>query len=990
MKNYLFALFLLLGYGAHTQHLPLTPYDHLPAINPLEKPAYDRRFPSWAKMLYRYPVNYLDICRAYDSYSAKHPGEKSAIRRYFIHWRQAVEEFAQEDGRILLPGEEALFRTNKKALIGTKTQKQLNNRTDDDPSQWTFLGPKQTVWRRTAKNRKGGQPAPWQANVYSFDVAPSDPEILYCGTETGFLNKTTDRGQHWQLMAPHYRFNAIQAIAIDPSDANHVLVSGNSQIHVSRDGGNSFEPVLDRPANVSRLQFHTSQPHLAIGASSKGILVSKDTGQTWQFPFGTKTWDVDFKPDNPDILYGISGDKGGNFQFVLSKDGGNTFIPDPAFPTLKVASGALLAVPPADPDLVYVSLLIEDNGAKYPVIYKGIWQQGALKWSKTYQGVPSGFGRFSNGQGYYDFVFGVSPDRPNIVFWGTTSFWKSTDGARSFKKVGGYGGAFGIHPDMQDIKVLPDGKVWVSTDGGINYSTDNFTNPNRFHPLIKGLVGSHMWGFDQSWNEDLIVGGRYHNGNTALSDTYDGQAIRMGGAESPTGWILHTHPRQAAFSDINKGYTTSIPKTTDEVVYDRKYHFSKFPNMKGYGARRGNLVHHPWYSSTLYVGTGKGFWMSKDMGATWDLLHEFDHDVMFFDISHQDPDVLYLNAEQEGLYRSEDGGLTWEQKNNGLPSGWDNYLHFVLSPYDANKIYLIHQKHNVTPNTKVLRSSDGGTTWQDWSANIPVASSSKMLAIQPTDAGEDLLYLFNYAVKNNVSVRSTVWYRKEGMPGWSPFANDYPANIRPIYASPFFRDGKLRVASNAGIWESPLAEPVFAPPYITPWVDRKAYRCLKDTIYLNDHSMLNHSGAQWHWDIHPAPLFLSSPDVRNPKMLAGENGQYSVTLTVSKDGETYTRTMQDLFEVKDCAPSSATERFAVISKAMPIPATDRISVRLPEDGIYAFVLYEMAGHPAHEGQTEVQDGTAVINLSTLRPGVYFLLLRHTSSRVHYRLKIVKR
>jgi len=43
-------------------------------------------------------------------------------------------------------------------------------------------------------------------NVYSFDVSPPDNNILFCGTETGFVNKSTDQGQTWQLCACDYYF----------------------------------------------------------------------------------------------------------------------------------------------------------------------------------------------------------------------------------------------------------------------------------------------------------------------------------------------------------------------------------------------------------------------------------------------------------------------------------------------------------------------------------------------------------------------------------------------------------------------------------------------------------------------------------------------------------------------------------------------------------------------------------------------------------------
>jgi len=46
-------------------------------------------------------------------------------------------------------------------------------------------------------------------------------------------------------------------------------------------------------------------------------------------------------------------------------------------------------------------------------------------------------------------VFEVSPNDENLVFWGTCSLFKSTDGGVNYTKIGGYGGNYAIHPDIQ-------------------------------------------------------------------------------------------------------------------------------------------------------------------------------------------------------------------------------------------------------------------------------------------------------------------------------------------------------------------------------------------------------------------------------------------------------------------------------------------------------------------------------------------------------------
>ncbi len=418
-----------------------------------------------------------------------------------------------------------------------------------DNSNWTFLGPKQTFWLNESGSQQAPSSCPWQVNVYSFDVSASDNNIIYVGTETGFVNKTTDNGFTWLLCGQGYPFGgAATAVAIHPGDPDLVYVSAGNQIHKTMDGGQNWTLLA--------------------------------TGQT------------------------------DNFQM-------------------------------------------------------------------------------NNGQGYFDLVLAVSPIDENLIFAGTTTLFKSQNGGARFTAIGGYFGAFSIHPDIQDIKMLPSGITWVSTDGGMTITDDNFTATSKYYVRINGIVGSDMWGFDQGWNEDLVVGGRYHNGNTAIADFYNDKALRMGGAESPTGWVLQGRSRHVAFNDLGNGWI--LPEEAAGEPEGR-FIFSKYPNMEEYGGRRSNLVAHPNYYGIIYLGEGKSIWRSSDMGVTYERIYTFPGEVLYMQISYSHPDILYVDVVDRGLYKSEDGGYTWTAKPNltRSPYGstyWKGKLFFAISPYEGNTIY---------------------------------------------------------------------------------------------------------------------------------------------------------------------------------------------------------------------------------------------------------------------------------------------------------------
>jgi photosystem II stability/assembly factor-like uncharacterized protein len=900
-------LFLLLSFTAFSQQ-QYTPYDELPGIDKIYKPAFDNSYTGWKKMLYQYPVNFFEIEKDYNRYQLQHKGEKSPVIRYYKIWKRAIEPLVNQHGEIILPdiSEQRIKLYNRQQNAGL-----VHKSATSGPSLWTFLGPKETFWKNEKNLNEGyigpdGSPeqCPWQANVYAFDIYDQNPNILYCGTETGYVNKTTDKGLTWEMVGKNYPFGGgVPAVAIHPENEKIVYVSAGNQIHKTIDGGETWEPLLaaENQFGAVRLKIHPENYNFLAAASSSGIFITTDGGANWAKKWSNPTWDVEFKPGNPEVIYGLSKNVYGKFQVVVSKNEGISFQADSEFPdNYTETSGGLLAVTTDNPDVLLATLLAQENGDGIPFILKGTAEEAKMNWTEIKRGEYNsvgGLGGFTNGQGYFDLVFEIAPDDENIVFWGTCTLFKSTDGGMSFSKTGGYGGEFPVHPDIQDMQILTGGETWVATDGGMNYSTDHFTSLENYSSRTKGIIGSDMWGFDQGWNEDLIVGGRYHNGNTAIADFYDAKSLRMGGAESPTGWVLQGKSRHVAFNDLGNGWI--LPETA-EGFSEGRFIFSKFPNMDEYGARRSNLVHHPNYYGTLFLGEGNGVWKSSDLGKTYDLLHQFPDRVRFLQISQKNPDVLYVDVVGNGLHKSEDGGKSWEHKpalTNGQYGdvSWGGKLFFVISPRDENKIYVCLQNGMWSADKgQIFVSEDGGESWSDYTGGVD--AYTKCMAIQPDANGNDLLYLFTNSRNGSAA---QVYYRYENQPYWNEFNNHYPAGMLVNLALPFYRDSKLRVSGNAGIWESPLAETEFLP-VINPWVEKPVYNCMEDTLYFDDHSILNHEGAEWKWEISPAPAFVSNQNIRNPKVVLGAPGSYDVTLEVTKNGRVFSKTIHEMVTTTTC------------------------------------------------------------------------------------------
>ena len=175
--------------------------------------------PAWMHMMSEAQPDVFAIQKAYAAYYESHPFEKNAYTQYYKRWMHWARPLVQADGSLKTPTaaeqeqtEQALQALRNSGAPGAPALSGTG-------AGWTFLGPKQTY------DTDGVTEVTWQTNVYSIDIAPSNPDILYAGGESGGLWKTTDKGLHWQLLTVHVLHGAFGAVKIHPTDPNTVFVA---------------------------------------------------------------------------------------------------------------------------------------------------------------------------------------------------------------------------------------------------------------------------------------------------------------------------------------------------------------------------------------------------------------------------------------------------------------------------------------------------------------------------------------------------------------------------------------------------------------------------------------------------------------------------------------------------------------------------------------------------------------------------------------------
>ncbi len=633
-------------------------------------------------------------------------------------------------------------------------------------------------------------PAIFDGRVADVEGVPGNPNIVFVGSASGGVWKTTNGGVTWKPIFEKQNTLSIGDIALEPNNPDVIWVGtgeGNPRnsvsfgdgVYKSTDGGKTWQHMgLKDTMYITRIVIHPTNPNVVfVGAmghyfgpnEERGVFMTTDGGKSW-----TKTLfvdaehgisDMDIDPQNPNILYAgvwrferkpwtfVSGsEKGGVFRSI---DGGRTWSKlTNGLPKLIGRIGVRSA--PNNPNVVYV-IAETKEGAMFRSDDKG----------DTFRNVY----RQSNivGRGFYYTDVRVDPWNENRVYAVSSTLFSSIDGGRTYRPI-----APQIHIDYHAMWIDPlnPKRMWVGQDGGVAVSTDQGESWEYINnlPLAQPY---HVYA-DNRLPFYNVMGGMQDNGSwTGPSRTREPAGIlnddwRMTAFGDGFKVINHPDDPEIYLSLSQGGNITTTDMRTREQQSLRPYSGSgggAAENQKYRFHWNSPLVFSPHNKTTIYLGSNVLF-KSVDFGKIWEKISndlttndaaklkepggsisnenstaEYHCTIISVNESSAKAGVVWVGTDDGNVQLTTDGGKNWSNvtKNvSGLAAN-SPVSHVEPSATNADVAYVSFDRHMLDDyKPYVFKTADGGKSFTNIAGNLPAQAYVHALKEDPKNTG--LLY----------------------------------------------------------------------------------------------------------------------------------------------------------------------------------------------------------------------------------------------------------
>ena len=658
-----------------------------------------------------------------------------------------------------------------------------------------------------------GTNGPEGPTVSTIAIQPSQPDVVYVGTEHSAIYKSVDRGATWEQLsdANGLAQTKVRTLAIASSDPQIVYAAHSEQAGTSKstDGGAHWAPMnlFGNWGGLRALAVHPTDPDIVYAAAGwsglgltdapqhsdegNGIYRSSDGGRRWERVVGPLTiHDLVLSPSNPEILYAAT-----ESGMLRSDDGGDSWSPaNGGSDELPVRR---LVVHPTDPNVVYAS------------------------------GTPFGGDLFKTTDGGHSWqmirdsggVVALAPSDPNVLYLGVGSqLQRSRDGGQSWQvmsselPVGRAIMALGVDPQNPDRVYIGGWQALLISDDGGRSAT----------PPHTAMVGGMMSALAVDPTDSSTVYAAHGDGIVSVTED-----------AGETWSLLATLATER-----------TVPDITALLVHPASSHIFYASNLEGVfrsnnagrdwsGVGAGltdprviSLAVDPNDADRVYAGTGSsrpyavyegtGMFYSFDGGASWAKASGIPDDpVPAVVVDPTNPNTMYAAAMGAGMYKSQDAGETWSAINAGIQNPYIYSL--AIDPLHPNTLYAgtlalygdpLWGQHEENPYVAegIYKTEDGGATWRLVFAN----SHNESIVVDPSDPNN--VFISDHSEK--------IWHSSNGGRTWRLANQGLVQSGAHLYmfSMAISSDGAVMYMANCGrgMYRNLLKEPETSYPYQVP------------------------------------------------------------------------------------------------------------------------------------------------------------------------------
>jgi photosystem II stability/assembly factor-like uncharacterized protein len=651
--------------------------------------------------------------------------------------------------------------------------------------QWRSIGP-----------QRGGR------SITSAGSA-SRPNEYYFGATGGGLWKTTDGGTTWRPVTDgQIQSSSVGAVAVAESNPDVVYLGmgetelrGNIMqgdgVYKSVDAGKTWKHIgLGDTQAISRIRVDPSNAdvvyvsalgHPYAANAERGVFRSRDGGKTWQKILYKSdragAVDLCIDPHNSKVLFAAlwdvyrtswtlssGGPLSGLYKSTDDGDSWSEITRKPGLPNGII--GKIGVAVASDSNRIYAMVEAEDGG-----LFRS--EDAGATWARINEDR-----RLRQRAFYYSRIYADTKEK-DTVYVLNTSFFKSTDGGKTFKVIRT------PHGDNHDLWIASndpkrmiesnDGGANVSINGGETWTGQDYPTAQLYHVSTTRDVPYHVCGAQQD-NTTICVSsmlaGRGGGGGTRIA------ALQYSAGGGESGYIApHPVNPNIFYAGSQGALLTRLDRSTGQMRDVQVYplFFSGMPAsaLKERWQWTFPIVFSPVDPNVLFTSS-QHLWKTTNEGQSWEKISP--------DLTRADPKTL-----------GDSGGPITKDQNG--PEIFGTIFTIAPSRSDAQTIW------TGSDDGMVYITRDGGKNWKDITPpGIPNLIRISLIEASPNKPGTAYVAAKNYQADD----RRPYAYRTDDYGAtWTKIVNGIPANdfVHAIREDPK-RAGLLYAGTEHGIYVS--------------------------------------------------------------------------------------------------------------------------------------------------------------------------------------------